>query len=108
NAVLVAVSCPKFLKSTVTIPTPTCSTSPGGMSSHDNRHERDERLQGTATVGGQHVLALHRPEGRSAVSVRNRAREQAMQRIPTAEGVASPLSRLARGNEYSGEGEHRL
>jgi len=38
----------------------------------------------------QYVLALHQPEDRVAVLVRNRARGQTMQRILLAEDVASP------------------
>lgn len=38
----------------------------------------------------QYVLALHQPEDRVAVLVRNRARAQTMQRILLAEDVASP------------------
>ena len=39
----------------------------------------------------EYVLALHAPDDRVAVVVRNRARAQTMQRILTAETVASPL-----------------
>jgi hypothetical protein len=38
----------------------------------------------------QYVLALHQPEDRVAVLVRNRVREQTMQRILSAEDIASP------------------
>ncbi len=38
----------------------------------------------------QYVLALHQPEDRVAVLVRNRVREQTMQRILPAEDIASP------------------
>lgn len=38
----------------------------------------------------QYVLALHQPEDRVAVLVRNRLREQTMQRILSAEDIASP------------------
>ena len=38
----------------------------------------------------QYVLALHQPEDRVAVLVRNRARSQTMQRILLAEDIASP------------------
>jgi hypothetical protein len=38
----------------------------------------------------QYVLALHQPEARIAVLVRNRVREQTMQRILSAEDIASP------------------
>ncbi len=38
----------------------------------------------------QYVLALHRPEDRVAVLVRNRSRQQTMQRILLAEDIASP------------------
>jgi hypothetical protein len=39
----------------------------------------------------EYVLALHAPEDRVAVVVRNRVRAQTMQRILTAETIASPL-----------------
>jgi hypothetical protein len=39
----------------------------------------------------EYVLALHAPEDRIAVVVRNRVRAQTMQRILTAETIASPL-----------------
>jgi len=38
----------------------------------------------------QYVLALHQPEDRVAMLVRNRVREQTMQRILSAEDIASP------------------
>ncbi len=38
----------------------------------------------------QYILALHQPEDRVAVLVRNRVREQTMQRILSAEDIASP------------------
>lgn len=38
----------------------------------------------------QYILALHQPEDRVAVLVRNRVREQTMQRILCAEDIASP------------------
>src|SRR5580698_2612890 len=38
----------------------------------------------------QYVLALHQPEDRVAVLVRNRARAQTIQRILLAEDIASP------------------
>ncbi len=38
----------------------------------------------------QYVLALHQPEDRAAVLVRNRVREQTMQRILSGEDIASP------------------
>jgi hypothetical protein len=38
----------------------------------------------------QYVLALHQPEDRVAVLVRNRLREQTVQRILSAEDIASP------------------
>jgi hypothetical protein len=38
----------------------------------------------------QYVLTLHRPEDRVAILVRNRTREQTMQRILLAEDIASP------------------
>ena len=39
----------------------------------------------------EYVLALHSPEDRVAVLVRNRTRKQTMQRILAAEAIASPL-----------------
>ncbi len=39
----------------------------------------------------QYVLALHSPEDRVAVLVRNRTRKQTLQRILAAEAIASPL-----------------
>jgi hypothetical protein len=53
----------------------------------------------------QYVLALHRPEDRIAVLVRNRARGQTMQRILSAEDVASPLFQdwLAKQNDAGGD-----
>jgi len=49
----------------------------------------------------QYVLALHRPEDRVAVLVRNRARRQTMQRILAAEDISSPSFQewLRRENE---------
>ena len=40
--------------------------------------------------GPEYVLALHQPEDRVAVLIRNRTRGQTMQRILLAEDVASP------------------
>ena len=41
-------------------------------------------------LAAQYVLAIHQPEDRVAVLVRNRARERTMQRILSAEDIASP------------------
>ena len=38
----------------------------------------------------EYVLALHEPQDRVAILVRNRSREQTMQRISPAEAIASP------------------
>ena len=48
----------------------------------------------------EYVLALHSPEDRVAVLVRNRTRKQTLQRILAAEAIASPaVSVLAHRTE---------
>src|SRR6266850_5400595 len=84
-------SFPKSSKSTATTPTLTCSTFRTSTWLRRNPHERSRRIHSKISFRPpDYVLALHEPNDHVAVLLRNRSREQTMQRIVPGETIASP------------------